>query len=108
MSIKAMKLALEALDCLIYDKPYAGRFADALIGLRAAIQQEEAQQPATGEPMSMGKAVMYGTHLYAGIMEGEVREVKNSVLIEFSSRQDWGAFLRWHDVITTQAKKETP
>lgn len=28
-------------------------------------------------PMSMGKAVMYGTHLYAGIMEGEVREVKN-------------------------------
>lgn len=59
-------------------------------------------------PMSMGKAVMYGTHLYAGIMKGEAREVKNSVLIEFSSRQDLGAFLRWHDGITAQAKKETP
>lgn len=57
-------------------------------------------------PMSMGKAVMYGTHLYAGIMKGEAREVKNSVLIEFSSRQDCGAFLRWHDGITAQAKKE--
>ena len=51
MSIEAMKLALAALDCLIYDKPYAGRFADALIGLRNAIQQAEAQQPDTGEPV---------------------------------------------------------
>ena len=50
MSIEAMKMALEALDCLIYDKPYAGRFADALIGLRTAIQQAEAEQPATTEP----------------------------------------------------------
>lgn len=48
MSIEAMKQALEALDCLIYDKPYAGRFADALIGLRTAIQQAESEPVAFG------------------------------------------------------------
>lgn len=78
--------------------PYRGEVWQELNAAILALRPERV-------PMSMGKAVMYGTHLYAGIMEGEVREVKNSVLIEFPSRQDWGAFLRWHDGITAQAKK---
>lgn len=59
MSLETMKQALDALDCLIYDKPYAGRFADALIGLRTAIQQAEAQQvensTATPSPVKLHK-----------------------------------------------------
>ena len=82
-------------NCNYNDEAEHIQFARAILALRPE-----------RVPMSMGKAVMYGTHLYAGIMEGEAREVKNSVLIEFSSRQDWGAFLRWHDGITAQAKKE--
>lgn len=71
-------------------------FARAILALR----------PQTVQQMSMGRAVMFGDELYAGIMEDEVREVKNSVLIEFQSRAELSAFLRWHDGITAQTKKE--
>ena len=52
MSVEAMKLALEALE-FSETEPHRPQYeveASAIRALRTAIQQAEAQQPATGEP----------------------------------------------------------
>ena len=37
---KAAKQALEALESLVHNKPYDGRYSDAIIHLRAALQDK--------------------------------------------------------------------
>ena len=52
MSIEAMKQALEALQHSVpKDTKQAREQFDAIQALRTALQQAEAQQPATGEPV---------------------------------------------------------
>jgi hypothetical protein len=60
MSIEAMKQVIELYDKHCYNNDYGGiefnkkhgyKFIEAIEALRTAIQQAEAQQPATGEPV---------------------------------------------------------
>ena len=81
--------------------PREGAFPDEWqqydIAVARAILALKPSKVSVQVPMNLGGVVMCGYELFAGIMEDEVREVKNSVLIQFGSRDLLGAFLRWHD-----------